>query len=575
MAETVRLDRAAPDAASRPEPGVGGDVASDRKHKDEPAVAQGEEPPRPEEDSREAGGLLGRLRRLTGGARKAEDQDKPKMPWYQRIGGRFSDLRSLITNLVTLFVVVALVITVAREVPRNAMIIDPIEAPDALVGEGYKPPVVSQRVMDEMLAIRRAATTLKEGRDVSPEWQQIDIDVPGTGLSVKTILRIVRGLLGFPETRIGGEIVRDGELFRLRLRIAGIGAVAEPEGRPADAIDELINLGARELMRAVDPYILASYLADIDPAAALETIKYCLVNDPPDDDAWAYNLWGLLLVEAESFDEAAEKYALAIEKAPDLALPVNNWGATLYRLKDYEGAIAKYQAALEVDPQFISAYNNWGLALAALEDFAAAIEIYRRAIALDPEHPAAYVNWASELARSDEAETAEEKFRQAISLDPGYARGVRKWGDFLHERGDHRAAIAKYASAAELEPDHAPTLINWGRSLSALGDLDAAEAQYRRAIALEPGNASAYNNLGSILSKNEDYAAAELAFSEAVALDDAFAAAFDNWGIALVKQKKFQAAIEKFDKALQLEPDRYADRQALIDKLQALTATSD
>lgn len=575
MAETIRLEKPVRGATTRPEPTRKGDDAASGGGRGEAAEVR---PP---------AGLFAGLRRLAGGRWSSalpwrrrgpqpepseEGEAKPPTPWFQRLGGRLSDLRSLVTNLVTLFVIVALVVTVARELPRNAMVIDPIEAPGVLVGEGYKPTVVAQRVMDEMLAIRRAATTRKEGREVSPEWQQIDIDVPGTGLSVRAILRIVRGFLGLPETRIGGEIVRDGEIFRLRLRIAGLGAVAEPEGRPAEALDELLNLGARELMRAVDPYILASYLADIDREAAVATIKHCLVNDRPDDDAWAYNLWGLLLAERGAFEEAIEKYALAIEKAPDLALADNNWGTALHRLKDYEGAIVKYQAALEIDPDFTSAYNNWGTALVALGNFDAAIGVFRRALEIDPDHPAAYVNWAVALATAGDREAALEKFRAAATVDPGYARAYREWGDVLHERGDYAAASAKYATAAELDPDHAPTQVNWGRTLSALGDVEAAGHRYRRAIALEPDNASAYNNLGSVLSKLEDHAAAALAFGRAAALDEGFAAALDNWGIALVKLGRYAEAKEKFEQALQLDPERYAEREGLIAKLEAIVA---
>lgn len=330
------------------------------------------------------------------------------------------EFRSLIVNGAAIIVFLFFVVIVIREVPRNTVLIDPIQAPSQLVADGFTPQVISQRLMEEMLAIREQASSRKEGREVTPEWQQPDIEVPGTGVSIRSVFRITKGFFGFRETRVGGEIVRDGEQYRIRLRIYGQGATADP--LPGSDLDELLHQGARRLLDATDPYILAASLADDEPAAALRAIAQCLAREPASDDPWAYNLWGFILVKQGRIEAAFEKYQAASEAKPDFALAFSNWGLALAKLGDHEAAIAKYRRALEVDPRFRSAYNNWGIALTALGRHDAAIDKYRQAVQVDPKYSRAFYNWGSAHQALKQYDAAIEKFELAVQYDPGYGR---------------------------------------------------------------------------------------------------------------------------------------------------------
>src|SRR5262249_22926451 len=143
---------------------------------------------------------------------------------------------------------------------RDAIQIDPIQVPESLVKAGYTPEVLAQRIMDYMLEVRRTAKTTAAKRQVGFADTGADIVVPGVGSSIGAITNYVRDLMGNPRTRVRGEVTeQDGALY-LRLRIDGTGEIAAPDGVALQQLDSVLRVGAQEIERATEPYILAAYL---------------------------------------------------------------------------------------------------------------------------------------------------------------------------------------------------------------------------------------------------------------------------------------------------------------------------
>ncbi len=211
----------------------------------------------------------------------AERNVKPGL--LQRVARWFESIRTIIISAFSAFLLLLFMgllgITV-WEFRRKTVLIDPINVPQDIADKGYRPEVVAKRLIDEALAIRREATTAKEMRGLMPEWTRADIQLPGAGLSIKSAVRYVKELLKFSGTRIGGEIIRDGKNLELRLRARSDSPVViDVPAQPEAELDKLIHLGAREMLKAIDPYILAAYFHEKrDSEASLKLINICLGN---------------------------------------------------------------------------------------------------------------------------------------------------------------------------------------------------------------------------------------------------------------------------------------------------------
>ncbi len=501
-------------------------------------------------------------RRRDGPAEDGEDAPAPSRR-LDRLAQGSSQFRELVVNSIVGFALIIGVATVVREGFRDSALIDPIQVPDSLAEEGYWPEVITQRLMDEVLKIRREAASRREGREIQPEWRQLDIELPGTGISLASLVRIVKRFFGSSESRVAGEIVVDGDQYELRLRFLGHGVHAEIPSRSKADLDDLLHLGAREMMKISDPYILANYLADIDPEAALKAIVLSLENDLEDDEPWAYTLWGWLLTSEGRHDEAIEKYRAALELKGDFILAASNWGLTLARKGEYDMAIEQYRRTLRWDSNFHAALNNWGVALMEKGEPDAAIEKFREALKIDPRFVRAHNNWGAALAGLGRHDDALEIYATALDIDPWNAVSHRNWGDALLAKKDFPGAVEKYRRAVELDPDDAHTFLNLGIAQSKLGAYDKAISHFENSVKLNPNLVRAYNSWGVVYYKRTQYTAAEKMYRTAIKIDPSYTPAYRNLGDVLQLKKDPQGAIDMYKQAIEIDWEQAATHKNL------------
>ena len=212
-----------------------------------------------------------------------------------RLSDILGALRTILTSVAVFAALTAVVGLGIRETLQNATVIDPIELPKDLVDVGYSPQVFAARLGDERQAIYKQSKTRAESEKNSAdpdrivnEGTQANLDIPGTGLSVKSVIRFGRQVLGLPETHIGGDATHEGQDLVLVLRSAGGNSSAPVRVRASD-VNDLLRLGAREVVKMIEPYILAAYtyeqeVDDGDFTTTLELIQYCLDHPPASDD---------------------------------------------------------------------------------------------------------------------------------------------------------------------------------------------------------------------------------------------------------------------------------------------------
>jgi tetratricopeptide (TPR) repeat protein len=390
----------------------------------------------------------------------------------ERFGEMLSHLRSLVINSFFFLAAIALAVIIVRQLTNNPVVVEPVSVPDALAKQGYTPKIIGQRIVDDIYKIQRAATTVKERRDLMPEWAQLDVEMPGAGMSVKEIGRIIKESLGIPTSRISGEVVMVNQHFRLRLRFGGGRQTAETPPLAAEKLGDMIHLGAQQSVKAIDPFLLASYFyATKDQDAMLEMIRYCLANDPAQDDPWALNLWGIHYADRKQWPDAIKKYRAAVKIDPQFALAYQNWGNAYEKQGEYKMAVEKYRQSTDLDPDLTLAYQNWGIALS---------------------------KWAIALSQQRRYQEAIEKFKAAVAKNPGHAPAYTYWGRVYYQQDKSKAAIAKYKKALAIEPDNAQIYFYLGNAYQKLDDNSAAIENYRIALDLKPDR---YNFLKSRIEK--------------------------------------------------------------------------
>ena len=432
--------------------------------------------------------------------------------------------------LVTIARVLAILLAIVgaiysyRQLTRDTLIIEPISVPKQYADMGITGEVMAKHIRDALGEIE-ATPQISVRKDVLAMWSEEtstpDVEVPGTKLTLKTVVEMVRAMIPIlPQPRnVTGEITlrtrKDSDRekilsseneIQITLRIKRGESAGEPikfslQTNDSEAVARSV---AEAIVRRVNPYLLGSYRLDHDDPVSAIAIAQSMIGDPFQDrlhQSAAYNLWGNAIDRHEHAEEAIAKYQKAIELDPKFAAAYTNWGYVLEEQKKYDEAIAKYQKTIELDPKYAPAYGNWGSALVQQNKYGEAIAKYQKATELDPKFAIAYTAWGFVLYEQNKYDEAIVKYQKAIELDPKYALAYNYWGNALDEQKKYDEAIAKYQKATKLDPTYARAYTNWGNVLDEQKKYDEAIAKYQKAIELDPTFALAYTYWGDVLEK--------------------------------------------------------------------------
>ena len=470
-----------------------------------------------------------------------------------------------------IFVVV--LIPLVLEMFQNRVSVEPIQVPEKLADRGYTPRVAAQHLIEAILEVQEHAGATPEMEVLESNRPTLDFIIPATGFSIKSAVSALRSLLGRQERLVSGELLyaNSGNHVWLRLRVNRKRVADILGGDQKAGIDQLHKQGAYQVLKAIDPYVLASYYYVLASARERDSadhkryrseienlISFILAEHAGTESATrGVNLQGILLNDDKEFDAAIDKYQEAIELDPKRAAAYNNWGVALHNKDDHDGAIKKYQKAIALNPKNARAHRNWGDALESRGDHDGAIKKYQKAIALNPKDAEAYNNWGDVLDSKGDHDGAIKKYRKATELDPKLSAAYLNWGVALHNKGNHDDAIKKYQKAIALNPKDAEAYNNWGVALHDKDDHDDAIKKYQKAIALNPKDAGAYRNWGDALRSRGDHDDAIKKYQKAIALNPKDAEAYNNWGDTLDSKGNHDDAIEKYRKATELDPQLF------------------
>jgi len=314
---------------------------------------------------------------------------------------------------------------------------DRIAVPPALASStGYSSDVVVMRLADGMREIERQASSEVEARQLRFKGDHSVVNVIGDFLKVTPLIRVAQGSAGLIPFTFEGELVSNGRELELRLRghDAHHRAIFLAEKAPLDQFPALLNKVAFEIMREIDPYLLAAYqfkqdYRQRDFTDTLEIIQH----------------------------QVARSHG---HPGPEVKFLENLWGIVLYQQGDRSAAIHKFEEALHLDPKFLSPRLNWGVVLARQGEHDQAISKFKDVVKLGAGHPeaantvaAAYTEWGFSLALLSQWDEAFAKFKQAKAVSPGFADVYSSWAEVLSVLGRKEEAAKMTAQALELAPN--------------------------------------------------------------------------------------------------------------------------
>src|SRR5437868_5104927 len=182
-----------------------------------------------------------------------------------RVSDSVSAFRGIVTNLLVLLVLIVIVSALVAEVQRQSLVIDPIVIPKDVLDSGWSPDYVSQRLNDKVHNIvdknglKYSSSQIEIKRQFIKEGsERPDFQVPGSGVSMITLVHYAKDWLGFAETHFSGNISHEGDSLQFILRNNNQGP---PLATLKEAkIEALLDRAAEEIVKSEVPHQLAFYL---------------------------------------------------------------------------------------------------------------------------------------------------------------------------------------------------------------------------------------------------------------------------------------------------------------------------
>jgi tetratricopeptide (TPR) repeat protein len=489
-----------------------------------------------------------------------------------------------VVSLLLLAFIIALAFAFWREARNDTVFLEPINVPGEIDRQGFHPAVVASHLLDEAVAMQQRGSGWRRRRPLENIAAVADMQGPGGYISIRAIVKSARAMLGRPATRISGDITRkaDGYLLRLRVGDRVIEAVGGPHA-PAPDIDQLIHDGAQDLLQAVDPFALASYFFNGPEAGTaapntMRLVQAVLRTEHVEDRAWAFSLWGSVLLGQGREQEAMEKYRAALEAdarigsqhaLENLAKMLVRHGredeavalvdavaarrparlenlvaaAVAYgRLGRWDRALALAELATRHHHHSVLAQQILGFALGGLHRYDEGIEALRHSRDLDRANSTTefLLTWLLTLAgRGDEAMRVAN---EAVARIPGGHTQLAALGLAQLAIGKPQEACASFAKADASWPMFEVCKLGWGDGLLTAGDPLAALTRYEQAIALNPHLGQAWRGCGKALATLGRPVEALAKFERAAREDANDPATFRAWADALAAQGRIDDA---------------------------------
>ena len=315
-------------------------------------------------------------------------------------------------------------IQIWKQCHTQTILIEPFAVSPDLEKFGYSSKVIAVLLVDKCEFI---INSTKSGVDLgtfsrAENESYLDIDVPETHLSLKSLANYVTERFGHHPTRITGEFIGPTNQLTLTMRIEpAVFRISNMEGT-LGGLDQLLDRAATNILKQTHPYDLACYFYDQgETNEALGMIQQCINNKNENDVAWANILWGIMFLDQSQYQIAVEKFKQATNYKSTKYTALCNLAAVAQTMGSNNEAMTYVNKALKCEPKGGHAYAVLGIIKYSLNDYAGSSNAFSKGIYLDPKSSLPYANRAKyEFDRGDYiASIADDN--KAIELTPTFA----------------------------------------------------------------------------------------------------------------------------------------------------------
>lgn len=313
---------------------------------------------------------------------------KRKGKRIERLEKRISQVFSVFAKLVIAITFGFALISIVDGLFDKRYIIEPIIVPASFEEDGITSDLVAWELKDEFTKVKKSGWSLSGLRVIDMGSEDILQDVVLFEISLNSIKSIVRHVLGIRNRAISGSLYRTNSLLYLKVAITGFDSITITEDirQHSDeymAYQALIRHSSIEILRTIDPFVIASYYWAKDQSEESIEVLRDVISTRTDEADNAYLIWGEMLVDMQQYDRAIEKFSRALEINPDFALAYNANGYVLRRMKKHDEAIKFFKKAVKLDSKLWDAWYLWGRALYEQQEYSKAIFPLKKAIETD------------------------------------------------------------------------------------------------------------------------------------------------------------------------------------------------
>jgi len=238
-----------------------------------------------------------------------------------------------------------LAVAVWQAIHSKTLVIEPISAPEDLQKNGLTPPVLSMQLLDQLRVMQaRTDSSRAPGTYSNSLGEDLQIEIPQTGMSVGEALRILRRWLG-KDIHISGEVWRTGKQTALSARVSEFPAETFKTDQPE--LEPLMQQAALSIYAKTQPYRYSVYLwSQGEQAKAIEVLRKVVREGPSNERAWAHvGLAGMYSGLGDS-RAAAREAGNAVKADPNLAAGWSLLANSDYSLGHDEAMLPAYRQVI-------------------------------------------------------------------------------------------------------------------------------------------------------------------------------------------------------------------------------------
>ncbi|MFZ1322911.1 MAG: tetratricopeptide repeat protein [Ignavibacteria bacterium] len=382
--------------------------------------------------------------------------------------------------MIIIAVIIVICIFVYKEFNKDKVVIEVFQVPMDLEKQNITGQAVVNKLLDNIVKIESQADTSFPLLDFNPVMYdaQMEIVIPGSGISINSLIRHVKNFLGKKQIKITGEIVLSDKKINLTTRIVG-----EPSMTftgDLNTIDSLIYESAKYIILYTQPYMLAyyyyySYGSDhLNTKLAMDMINHSITHPPETDDVMAYTLYGYILSDQEKYEESINMYENALEIDPNFTDAISGWAYSLFEMNKFEESEEMYKKALKTDPDDSYTYYYYAMLKEKTKSFSEADSLYKKAVSLDANNFEAANDYSNFLISQNRISDAKISLKNILRIRPDNSQAYFNLGILNYIENKPEESVNNYLKSYNLDSSNIISLLKASKILSEIDRNDEA-----------------------------------------------------------------------------------------------------